>query len=328
MTARKALRLALGLSLAMLFLWLMLRQIRIEDIRRAFEGAQLTWIVGALAAFAAAYSCRIQRWREMLKRENPGLKWHTCAGPLLASFAANNVLPFRAGDVLRAFVFNRTLGTTSGVIIATLLVERLLDLLMVLLLLGAVLALSGMDATSLSGFGGAALLAGAATIILILLCPNVFAPVALASGRLVSRLSPKIGRKISDEISKSLATLRHLAQGNTMLKLISWSLLAWVAEGCVFWFCALSLPSIVAPLGAWLALPIGTLATLIPSTPGYVGTFDYFTVRAMTALGNATLAATAYALMVHAMLWLPPTVIGGLYLLLHPIKRQAGLQVT
>ncbi|HSC81948.1 MAG TPA: lysylphosphatidylglycerol synthase domain-containing protein, partial [Chitinolyticbacter sp.] len=62
-------------------------------------------------------------------------------------------------------------------------------------------------------------------------------------------------------------------------------------------------------------LPVGTLATLIPSTPGYVGTFDYFTVRAMTALGNGQVVATAYALLVHALLWLPPTLAGGAYLL-------------
>lgn len=113
-----------------------------------------------------------------------------------------------------------------------------------------------------------------------------------------------------------------------MLKLISWSLMAWLAEACVFWFAALALPSIVTPLAGWLALPAGTLATLIPSTPGYVGTFDYFTARAMTTLGNATAAATAYALLVHALLWLPPTIIGGAFLLLHPVRRPGHAKET
>jgi len=63
----------------------------------------------------------------------------------MASFAANNVLPFRAGDVLRSFAFNRKLGTTSGVVIATLFVERLLDLLILLILLGAALAFFNLD---------------------------------------------------------------------------------------------------------------------------------------------------------------------------------------
>jgi hypothetical protein len=98
---------------------------------------------------------------------------------------------------------------------------------------------------------------------------------------------------------------------------MTWSLAAWLAEGCVFWFAALALSSIDTPAAGWVALPVGTLATLIPSTPGYVGTFDYFTARAMSALGNDAMAATAYAILVHALLWLPPTVLGGVYLLLH-----------
>jgi uncharacterized membrane protein YbhN (UPF0104 family) len=68
-------------------------------------------------------------------------------------------------------------------------------------------------------------------------------------------------------------------------------------------------------------LPVGTLATVIPSTPGYAGTFDFFTARAMTASGNAAAAATAFALLVHVLLWLPPTIAGGIYLLLHPLAR-------
>jgi uncharacterized membrane protein YbhN (UPF0104 family) len=117
---------------------------------------------------------------------------------------------------------------------------------------------------------------------------------------------------------KSLGTLEHLSEGRTMSRLVMWSLFAWLSEGCVFWLLALALPSIVAPWGGWLALPVGTLATLIPSTPGYVGTFDFFTARAMTLVGNATSAATAYALLVHAMVWLPPTLVGGLHLLIRP----------
>jgi uncharacterized protein (TIRG00374 family) len=328
MTVRKSIRLAFGLALAFLFLWLMLRQIKPEDIAHAFADTRPTWIVAALIALACGYAARIERWRLMLERDNAGSKWRNCAGPLLGSFAVNNVLPFRAGDVLRSFAFNNTLGTTSGVVVATLFVERLLDLLMVVVLLGAALAGFGMETARFAGIGGVVLLAGAAAILLLLLYPGFFAPFALALGKLAIRLSPQFGRKICDEIDKSLVTLRHLARGNTMIKLTSWSLLVWLAEGCVFWFTALALPSIASPAAGWLALPVATLATLIPSTPGYVGTFDYFTVHAMTELGNTTAAATAYTLLVHALLWLPITLVGGLYLLLHPVKDQNRLLVT
>jgi uncharacterized membrane protein YbhN (UPF0104 family) len=84
----------------------------------------------------------------------------------------------------------------------------------------------------------------------------------------------------------------------------------------VFVGAAFAIPELLQPFGAILALPLATLATLIPSTPGYVGTFDYFAVLALTQTGNGTDAATAFALLAHLLLWLPPTVIGGAYLLL------------
>jgi uncharacterized protein (TIRG00374 family) len=310
-------RLLLGLGCAAFFAWLILRQIDVVQIRGAFSGAQRTWIAAALTAFCTGYAARIQRWRIMLRVDNPGLRWRDCAGPLLGSFAANNVLPLRAGDVLRAFAFNARLGTGSGTVVATLFVERLLDLLMVLVLLGTTLALFGMETSRLAGVGSLVLAAGAGAILAVLLFPQAFAPLVLTAGRVVARVMPGRGVKLLAGIDQSLATLRHLSRGSTMVQLVAWSVMAWTAEGCVFWCAALALPSLAAPLAGWLALPVGTLATLIPSTPGYVGTFDYFTVKAMTELGNTTAGATAYALLVHALLWLPATLGGGLYLLLH-----------
>ncbi len=322
MTAKQIFRFALGILLAILFIWLTARQINLDELKKAFVGTTTSWAIAGLIVFSVGYACRVERWRLMLNQDNPSLKWSHCAGPLLGSFAANNVLPFRAGDVLRAFAFNGRLGVSSGIVVATLFVERLLDLLMVLVLLGVALAIFGLDVSGFAGVGSIALIAIAIGILLLLLFPQLFAPVAIASGKFVACVAPKQGKKLLDEISKGLVTLVYLAKGDTMIRLVAWSLAAWLAEGCVFWFAALALSSIATPAAGWLALPVGTLATLIPSTPGYVGTFDYFTVRAMSALGNNTVVSTAYALLVHALLWLPPTLIGGLYLLLHPTKKQ------
>ncbi|TJZ77366.1 lysylphosphatidylglycerol synthase transmembrane domain-containing protein [Chitiniphilus eburneus] len=315
MKPKQAARLGLGILLAVFFLWLIARQIDPAALVQAFAGTRGGWVALALAMFCVGYACRIARWRAMLARDNPALRWSNCAGPLLASFAANNVLPFRAGDVLRAFAFNARLGTSAGTVLATLFVERLLDLLMVLVMLGAALAAFGLEASRFAGLGSAALITVALAILVLLLFPQLFAPLARLAGKLAGRVSPTLGEKLSTEIERGLATLGHLAAGSTMARLVGWSLAAWIAEGTVFWMAALALPELTTAAAGWLALPVGTLATLIPSTPGYVGTFDYFTVRAMTALGNGQAAATAYAFLVHALLWLPPTVVGGLYFL-------------
>lgn len=89
---------------------------------------------------------------------------------------------------------------------------------------------------------------------------------------------------------------------------------------------ALSLPDVSNDLASWVALPVGTLATVIPSTPGYVGTFDYFTAQSMIAMGNSTPSSVAFAFIVHVVLWLPPTLCGGIYLISNPIKNSKELR--
>ena len=315
MKFRKGLQLAIGLLLAALFLWLTVRHIEPGDISRALEGASIVGIAGALLGVIVGYSCRIERWRLMLISANPSLRWRDSAGPLLASFAANNVLPFRAGDVMRSLAFNTQLGTTPGVVLATVFVERLLDLLTVLGLLGVAMAMFGSRAASVAQVSGFLLMTMVTAVSLVLLFPGVMTPLARTLAKCAARWLPRVGEKIAREIDGSIATLQHLSGSGRMTVLVLWSVAAWTAEGCAYWLTALSFPSLAEPMAGWLALPVGALATLVPSTPGYVGTFDYFTAQAMAALGNDRSSATIYALLIHSVVWLPCTVAGGAYLL-------------
>jgi uncharacterized protein (TIRG00374 family) len=300
--------------MAVLFIWLTLRNIDGARIAAVMRGARLDLLAAAMAALCVGYACRILRWQTMLLRANPALRAIDCAGPLVASFAANNVLPFRAGDLMRAFVFNDRLHTTPGSVLATLFVERLLDLLMVILLLGVALAVFRFDVSKLVGLGVPLLLLGAAAILAVLLFPQVLQPLLRGLESLTGRLSA--AAKVQQELRKVTDTLSQLSGGSTMLRLLAWSAGVWLIEGAVYGLVAQSLPGIAAALGSWLAVPVGTLATLIPSTPGYVGTFDYFTAQAMVLAGNELTAAAAFAFVVHMVLWLPATVVGGLYLVL------------
>lgn len=112
-----------------------------------------------------------------------------------------------------------------------------------------------------------------------------------------------------------------MAHAGLLVRLLFFSAAAWLAEGLVFWSAAQAISGISEPAGAWVALPVATFATLIPSTPGYLGTFDYFAARTMVEFGNAEPAAAAFAVLVHVLLWLPPTLIGGFYWIRHPLRN-------
>ncbi len=324
-SAKKVLRFTVGLVIAALFTWLVVRHVDPSDMMASLSGVEPGWLLVALVSFFVGYACRIERWRQMLRAENPAIRWRDCAWPLMASFAVNNVLPFRAGDVMRSFAFCSRLGASSGTVIATLLVERLLDLLVLLLALAAASALLGTGAGLLGSMTMPVLAAvSVALVVTLLVLPAVVTRLGRAATTVVARMAPRLGPKVAAEVERCVEALHGLARAATMPRLAAWSLSAWMAEGLVFYAVALAMPTLSTPLAAWLALPVGTLATLIPSTPGYIGTFDFFTAAAMRELGNEAAAAVAYAYLVHMLLWLPPTLIGGVALALHPGLRKAG----
>lgn len=324
-------KLALSFSFAGFFVWLILRSVSGEELGDVLSQTRTRWVITALVLFLAGYVCRIIRWRIMLLRDNPDLSWVTCAVPFMGSIAANNVLPFRAGDVLRAVAFTKWLGVSTTSTIATLLVERLLDLLSLLIVLGTALVifdLSNGSAGMLIGISGTSLILIGLGVMVFLLFPQLFEPLVRSILRGVAYASPPLADKLTEFSEKIFDTLRHLARGPRMTLLVLWSAGVWGFEGAVFFACAMALPAITDPQVSLLALPVGTLATLLPSTPGYVGTFDYFVIEAMEVMGNPGVAATAFALLVHLILWVPATLIGGACLTYWSLRSREPSKTT
>lgn len=326
MSKAKAFQFLTGLVLAGVFLWLALRNLSREEITQALADVRWGWALAALAAFFAGYACRIERWKLMLSKDNPGLHWRQCAGPFFACVAANNVLPLRAGDVLRAFAFNARLGIGTTVSVTSMFVERILDLIAVIALLGAALWALDVRTSDVLGVSGPVLALALAGLVALLAFPRLLRWVLGLLARASSRLPQGLGARLASAFAKADDLFGDLARRNSLAGLSLWTVLAWIAEGCVFWFAALALPGITQAASAWLAAAVGTLSTVIPSTPGYVGTFHYFTAQSMLALGNPPAAAAAYAILVHALLWLPATVAGGLYFLFRQVPLPQDMQ--
>ena len=314
----RTLQFTIGIAITALFVWLIVRHVDLASVGVALGQAHPGWIIGGVAIFFTGYSARVYRWRIMLSDANGGITWAGAFGPFMASMAANNVLPFRAGDVLRAFAFTKWLGQGAPAVLATLLVERLLDLLILLLALGLALTWFGMTsetAGQLVGMGAGGLMVLAFAVLAVLLFPGLLAPVVFWCISLLGKLSTALAAKIQGAAENVFATLKSQAHGPRMIVLIFWSLIAWTCEGLVFYCAARAVPALTDATAALLAFPVGTLSTLIPSTPGYLGTFDFFVIQSMQLLDNPAAAAAAFAVLVHLILWLPITILGGLSLL-------------
>jgi len=331
MNARKGGGLLLGVAVSGVFLWLVLRALSFQEFLAAVRSADIRWMLAGLGFLGLGYACRIWRWRLMLASCNASLTWGRCSAPFMASVAANNVLPFRAGDVLRATAFSSWLGVPAARVLATLLVERLLDLLSVTAALAVALGLFGAGragAQSLFGWGAGAFALIACAVALVLLFSRLLeAPVLRVVRALPNRVAG-FSERLEVWVRHLFDTLSALSERSRMATMMSWSFLAWASEACVFYAVARALPDMSAPVAAWAAMPAGALSTMLPLTPGYIGTFHYFVMQAAQALGNPEVAAAAFAFLVHLAFFIPTSLWGGVGFLYWMIARQMSDNLT
>lgn len=307
-------RLLLGLAVAGIFLYLTFGRLEWELVQVALAAARPGPLLLGGVFLVIDFWIRIVRWWWMLKMFEPELPLQHCIRPFLVSIAVNNVVPLRAGDVLRTVGFRRELRSPPMRILGTLVVERLLDLLVLLTCL--FIGLRGVVANRFPpSFINASV--GITAVSLVSLLLLLLLPHQVQQGLRWVVQRPWFGKRYNSVLVESwleqlFGALSLLRSPKVLLQLVALSGFVWIFEGGVFASVAWSLQADVAPLGAWFSLALGTLATLIPSSPGYVGTFDYFTMLGLTSYGADRAVATVFALLVHLLLWIPVTLVGAL----------------
>ncbi len=306
------LRLSLGIVLAALFFYLIFRHLDWQICRRTLVAANLTLIFFSLILLGLGYAVRVARWWWMLRSLDPTLPYRNCVTPFLFSYALNNLLPMRAGDLMRVLGFRRELQASGSQILGTVFIERLLDLLVLLGFL--FIGLAGLTSGALpESFLGMALFLTCMVFLAVFLA-------MLAPGFITSFLASLSNLAFFQQhgwLEKVAAWSQQFAEALSLCRsplvfcqLLAFSVTAWALEGGVFALVSLAVKAQGSPYGPWFALATGTLATLLPSTPGYLGTFDYFALQGLVAYGAPYQEALAFALLIHAVLWLPVTLVG------------------
>ena len=311
-------KLSIGLAVTVGFFWLLLRELDMAALGDAIAAMSLAFLPAALVVLFVGWMLRVIRWWWMLRQLEPSVRLSACFVPFISAMAVNNVAPFRAGDVWRVVGFQRQLQSPALRVAGTVVVERLLDLTVLLsLFFWGLLALP--EGTFSRHFVlGATVLFGvlaAVTLGLFLFLPLLGRlHVRLSTHRFLS--SRRWWRVASKHIAYLIEAIGIVRSLRTFLVLAVLSVVSWGCEGAVFMMVAAALDVEAGAFAAWFSMAAGTLATTIPSTPGFMGTFDYFSAQGMEAYGAPAEVAAAFALVIHAVLWAPGTIIGVIGLLL------------
>ena len=316
-------KLGLGIIVTVTCLYFVLSSVKFDELLRELSRIQPSYILAALASLSIGYALRITRWWVMLSACAAQVPWRSCVSPYLASIALNNVLPFRAGDVIRAFAFPAAIGVSRAQSLATLIFERVLDLAFLLGLLTIGL-ISLPDAVLPAWLQTAIQFVLGATALALIIC---FAGHSILS-RFLNNLAEKSAlgqitplRSLLSFGSMTLDEIGRLSRGGRFLEIIGLSAGIWVFEAGVFASVLYGLGTDVGAAGAALVTGMATIATLAPSSPGYFGPFHLAAFESCKLLFDNTERAAAIAVLSHAMIWLPMT-LAGLISLLFIRKRR------
>jgi uncharacterized protein (TIRG00374 family) len=253
-------------------------------------------------------------------------RWHYMLRPIKAvslvrlfpvvviGYMGNNVYPARAGELIRAYVLRKKEAVSISASLATVIVERIFDGVIMLLFVFVSLPLTPMPEELQQVVVFFSLLFFGALAVFFVIAARPTRSQAVYNW-FISRLVPPrfqdLARGLLDRFMDGLHCLRS---GKDVLMIFVTSLVIWLAETVKYWFVMHSFDFSVPFYVLMLMNGVVNLATTIPSAPGYVGTFDAPGIEVLEQFGVGRAVATSYTLVLHAALWLPITLLGFYYM--------------
>lgn len=302
--SRLTLQVGLGTAISIACVVLVLRFVDIDQVTVLLFRATLPLLLVAVAATMVDILLRAWRWRVLVSPLTVVPLGRVMAY-LLVGYLANNVLPARAGELVRSHYLGDREGASRVSILGTVLVERILDVVALLLLSAAAWWLTG-AAPQLAGLLAIGVVGGAVAVAVA-----VMVVVLPGKHRLVPWLSARLPVPVMSLGAKLRAGVAVVAGPGTLLASVALTLCAWTATAAVFAAAAGAVGFEISPAQVLLIAAATNLATAIPSAPGYVGTFEFAVVATAGAIGLGTAPALAMGVLVHATILLTTTA-GGL----------------
>ena len=307
---RRALLWALALGVTVFFGWIAVRNANLDEVRNALRDAELWWVVPSLAVLSVGVLVRALRWQYLFHAQT-----RPEYGPLLSAtlvgLAVNSLLPFRAGEAARIVAVRRRAGTSSVETLATVALERVLDVFCLLLIL--LLALPWLPEVEWVGFVAAvalalAVLLGGAAVLFAVWGDRPFHALERAVARLPF-VKVEWLENAGANLARGLVALREprLALGARVLTTVSWGFVS-----VSFWLLTPAFDLDLPVVAGVLILAAVGFSVALPAAPSGIGVFEAATVVALDAYEVPASDALSYAVVLHAANFFPYLLAGGI----------------
>lgn len=309
----------LGLVISAFFITIALRGQHLGDVWETTRSARLGWLIPAVAIYFLGVWVRTWRWHFLL-RPLKKIPIRAMFPIICIGYMGNNIYPARAGEVLRSVVLKHREDVPISASLATVVVERIFDGVVMLGFIFLNLPLIThqiADVNTIGWIQSLALWGGIAFAIalVIFLLAAMYPEMAEKwINFFVDRLLPARWRaKVYPVVNRFLSGFGSMRSPRQALMIFLTSVAIWLLETCVYWFAMQAFDFKVSFFALMLMNGIVNMATIIPSAPGYVGTFDLPLIALLKAYTVPGELATSFTLLLHALLWLPITLLGAFY---------------
>lgn len=300
----------------------------LQSLGRVLVQAQLWVALPFLLLLVLFFVANALRWT-MLLRPFGRFSLRQVAPAMMIGFAGNNVLPLRLGEIIRAVIFSRESGASRSGILMSLVVERALDLVGIAMVF-AVGVLLMAEAPPVLVLGLWVALGGVGLLLLALILLARFPAVPMRFWDWMERFLPRPlaarGRIYLGEFARGLTVLRS---SSMTLGLVLQSALRWGLAAVLVWLSLASYGVTLAPGLAMMVVGVLAAAVSLPSVPGFIGPIQAAFVFALTPFGVAQEVALAASILFLVGNWLPVTLTGAAYFVLHhysyrELRREAA----
>jgi len=292
--------LGVGVPSSGVFLWLAVREADPAAVWDALAGASPGLLLAGVAIVAVVYLLQAERWLHIAGVPQLRRRWFT--GAVISGVAVNNVLPGRLGDLLRARWLSVDAGMPGGRAFATVIVDRAFDVVALVVLLFAGLTVAADEAWLRR------IVVGVVLVLAAIVAGLVFARAYTRRRHRARRAHRSRVRRIVRDTLEGLAEPLSPARA---ARLTALSLAAWGTWALCALVVARAVGIELSPLEAVFIAAVVNLGVAIPSSPGFIGTYQWLAVSALGVFAVDREQALAFAILLQATWYVPTTLVGG-----------------
>lgn len=300
-----------GTVLGVVLLVVLIRSVSLDQLAAAFSNVDYRYMALAVIPFLINLIVKIPRWALLYGDEAPD--WDTLFGAMNVGYAVNALLPARLGELVRAYWVRDRAGISMVRTLSTIALERVSDgltLIVFLLVLAPTVAMPTWllrSSLTLGVIFGTVLLG---MVVLAYLSAFHEQHVQRLVDLLESSRVPFVG-KVLVEITIGLQALRSRS---AVVLLVFYTFVIWSSNALLIWLVLRAFHIEVPFAAAFLLTAVLNLGMAVPSSPGYVGVFDFLMVFTLGLYGVPRTQALAADLAIHTIAFVPVTIIGLFYI--------------